>query len=56
MLLLSLDDKIVEDYQSRMVNVSILFGANRTSAERDYSEVLKFEMQLANVSLFEIQK
>lgn len=51
MLLLGLDDIIMKDYLSSMVNVSILFGENRTTAERDFSEVLQFEMRLANVSL-----
>lgn len=50
MLLLGVDDKITKWYQNIMVNISIIYGANRTTAERDYLKVLQFEMQLANVS------
>lgn len=53
LLLLDLDDKITKTYQSHMVNISVLFGANQTTAERDYLKVLQFERQLANVSLNE---
>lgn len=53
MLLLDLDDNIMKTHQSHMVNISVQFGANRTTAENDYLKVLQFERQLANVSLFE---
>lgn len=49
-LLQGLEDKNLKTYHRRMVNVSTLFGANQSAAERDHLQVLQFEMQLANVS------
>lgn len=41
----------VERYYQYMVNMAVLFGANRSTAEKDMSKVLQFEMSLArNIS------
>lgn len=50
MLLHDLEDNILKAYLIYMVNVSRMFGANQSQADNDYTKVLKFEMQLANVS------
>jgi len=50
MLLNGFDDKIVRKYHEFMVSVSVHFGANRTKAEKDFADVILFEMHLANVS------
>jgi hypothetical protein len=50
MLLKGFQDNIIKAYYHYMVNVSVHFGADRKQAEQDYSQVLLFEMQLANVS------
>lgn len=50
MLLRGFQDNIIKAYHNFMVNVSVHFGANRKQAEQDYSQVLLFEMLLANVS------
>lgn len=56
MLLHGLEDNIMKAYHRYMVNISTHFGANRTTADSDFFKVLKFEMQLANVSLLFCQK
>lgn len=57
MLLKGFQDDIIRAYHAYMVNVSVYFGANRTTAQHEFEKVLLFEMMLANVSndLFEVQ-
>ena len=50
MLLNGFQDKIVQKYHQFMVSVSVHFGANKTQAEKDFADVILFEMHLANVS------
>lgn len=45
-----LDDKIVSAYYNYMVDIAVLFGADRDRAVRELRESLEFEMKLANVS------
>lgn len=37
-----------------MVDAAVLFGANKTTAERDLRSALQFEMELAKVALIYI--
>lgn len=39
----------LQAYHKYMVSIAVLLGANATTAERELQEVVKFEMQLANV-------
>lgn len=50
MLLNGFEDKIVQKYHNFMVSVSVHLGANKTQAEKDFADVILFEMHLANVS------
>ena len=50
MLLKGFGDNIIRAYHNYMVNVSVYLGADRGQAERDFEQVLIFEMLLANVS------
>lgn len=49
-LLKRFDSGIVNAYYDYMVDVAVIFGANRTQAELEMKESLEFEMQMANVS------
>lgn len=49
-LIKGLDDKIVKAYYDYMVDIAVLFGADRKVAESELKESLKFEIKLANVS------
>lgn len=44
------DDKIVQAYYSYMVDVAVIYGADRKAAEKELLDSLNFEMALANVS------
>ncbi|KAJ8918489.1 hypothetical protein NQ315_008186 [Exocentrus adspersus] len=46
-----LDDKIVRAYYNYMVDIAVLFGADKDRAVRELRESLEFEMKLANISL-----
>lgn len=46
-----LDDKIVRAYYNYMVDIAVLFGADKERAVRELRESLEFEMKLANISL-----
>ncbi|CAH1183162.1 unnamed protein product [Phaedon cochleariae] len=46
-----LDDKIVKAYYDYMVDLAVLFGADRDRAVRELRESLEFEIKLANISL-----
>ncbi|KAF4525127.1 hypothetical protein B566_EDAN005069 [Ephemera danica] len=50
-LVKGMDDKVVKAYYSYMVDLAVIFGAERTTAENELKESLMFEMKLANISL-----
>lgn len=45
-----LDEKIVKSYYEYMVDMSVIFGADRSRAERELLDSLNFEIALANVN------
>lgn len=45
-----LSDKIVKAYYEYMVDMAVIYGADRSRAERELMDSLNFEMALANVS------
>lgn len=49
-LIQGFDNKIVQAYHSYQVDMAVLYGAERTRAEKEMREVLDFEFALANVS------
>lgn len=49
-LINGMDDKIVSAYYSYMVDMAVIFGASRSSAEKELKDSLDFEIALANVS------
>ena len=49
-LVKGITDKVVSAYYSYMVDLAVLFGADRSKAETELKESLDFEMALANVS------
>ena len=46
-----MDEKIVAAYYKYMVDIAVLFGADRERATKELKDSLDFEMALANVSL-----
>ncbi|XP_037924758.1 neprilysin-2 isoform X2 [Hermetia illucens] len=50
-LVKGLEDKIVRAYYDYMVDMAVLFGAERTRAVNELRESLQFEIDLANISL-----
>ncbi|XP_057330724.1 neprilysin-2-like [Microplitis mediator] len=48
-----LENQLVKDYKKYSVDVAVLLGADRGSAEREMNESLLFEIKLANLSLHE---
>lgn len=44
-----MNDTNVKAYLELMVDVAVMFGANRTRAEKEMTDVLKFEIELAKV-------
>uniref|UniRef100_A0A1B0DA99 Peptidase M13 N-terminal domain-containing protein n=1 Tax=Phlebotomus papatasi TaxID=29031 RepID=A0A1B0DA99_PHLPP len=50
-LIKGLDDKIVQAYYSYMVDLAVIYGAERSRAEKELKESLEFEIKLANISL-----
>ncbi|KAL1116405.1 hypothetical protein AAG570_004879 [Ranatra chinensis] len=50
-LIKGMDHKLVKAYYSYMVDIAVLFGADRDRAEKELQESLQFEMALANISL-----
>lgn len=46
-----LDEKIVAAYYRYMVDIAVLFGADRNRATKELRESLDFEINLANVSI-----
>lgn len=49
-LVKGLDEKLVQAYYSYMVDMAVLFGADKLEAEKELKEALFFEIKLANVS------
>jgi predicted metalloendopeptidase len=50
-LINGLDDKIVKGYYNYMVDMAVIFGAERKRAEIELKDSLNFEIALANISL-----
>ncbi|XP_055296722.1 neprilysin-2-like [Sitodiplosis mosellana] len=50
-LIKGLDDDIVKAYYEYMVDIAVIYGADRSRANRELKESLEFEMKLANISL-----
>lgn len=50
-LIKGMDEKIVAEYYRYMVDIAVLFGAERSRAERELKESLGFEISLANVNI-----
>ncbi|KAK4879936.1 hypothetical protein RN001_008082 [Aquatica leii] len=46
-----LEDKLVKAYYDYMVDIAVLFGAEKTAALKELKESLEFEIKLANISL-----
>lgn len=44
-------DSNVKAYYDFMVDVAVIFGANKSDAERELYDSLKFEIELSKVSL-----
>lgn len=40
----------IKEYYKFMVDAAVLFGANKTTAERELYKALQFEMELAKVN------
>lgn len=49
-LIKGLDDKLVKAYYDYMIDIAVIFGAERARAEKELGESLRFEMKLANVN------
>lgn len=45
----SLDHPNVQAYLKFMIDAAVMFGANRTRAQREMTEVLKFEKRFVSV-------
>ncbi|KAK5647015.1 hypothetical protein RI129_005479 [Pyrocoelia pectoralis] len=50
-LVKGIDDKLVRAYYDYMVDIAVIFGANKDAAKKDLKESLEFEIKLANISL-----
>lgn len=49
-LIKGVDDKITNAYYEYMVDIAVLFGADKKRATKELMESLQFEISLANVS------
>lgn len=49
-LIKGMKDKLVKAYYDYMVDIAVLFGADRERASKELMESLEFEIQLGNVS------
>lgn len=45
-----IEDRLVSAYYKYLVDIAVLFGANRERAAKELKQSLEFEMALANVS------
>ena len=50
-LMKGLEDKDVQAYFDYMKDVALLLGAEKSSVDTEMLEVIKFEIQIANISL-----
>lgn len=50
-MLRGLDDPVVQAYYDYMVDLAVLFGADRERAKEEYLSVLEFETNVANVRI-----
>lgn len=50
-----IDEPLVQAYLNFMVDNAVIFGANRTAAEKELKEALEFEIQLAKVSVINLK-
>ncbi|KAB0797732.1 hypothetical protein PPYR_08725 [Photinus pyralis] len=50
-LVKGLEDKIVKAYYEVLVDIAVIFGADRASAVREIKEVVEFQIKLANICL-----
>lgn len=50
-LVKGVEDKIVKAYYEYMVDIAVIYGADRARAERELTDSLNFEIALANVRL-----
>lgn len=48
-LLRGLNDSVVQAYYDYMVDIAVIFGADKESAKDELLDVLDFEIDLANV-------
>lgn len=48
-LIKGMENPIVKAYHSYQVDMAVLYGADRSRAEKEMKEVLEFEFALANV-------
>lgn len=51
-LVKGMEEKLVAALYSYMVDIAVLFGADRDRAQKELKESLEFEIKLANVSVF----
>ena len=49
-LIKGMGNKFVKAYYDYMVDIAVIFGADRTHAQKGLIESLEFEMKLANVN------
>ena len=49
--LMGTDDKVVAGYYRYMVDIAVIFGADRDRAAKELRESLNFEIRLAKISL-----
>jgi hypothetical protein len=54
-LIKGIDNPIVKAYHSYQVDMAVLYGAERSRAEKEMREVLDLEFALANVSDFKFR-
>lgn len=50
-LIKGFNEKLVKAYYDYMVDIAVIFGADREKAKTELRESLEFEMKLANVHL-----
>lgn len=50
------EDKIVKAYYEYMVDLAVIYGAERPRAEKELNDSLNFEIALANVSYYRLDR
>ena len=45
-----ISNELVQEYFSFMIDLAVILGANQNQAEKELSEVLRFEIEMAKVS------